>query len=73
MLLTVTRTAGLYALKHPDDMDVLRNYMGLVAKLTALAGKLRLVPSTRDPRKDDRGSDPALRQKTKARPGFFGE
>lgn len=56
-------------LKFPDA-EALKEYSVTSRTLNSLAGKLRLLPSTRDPRQRDSGNDPA--QKESLGDGFFG-
>lgn len=46
-------------LMDPSDGATRRNYVAVGALALSMSGKLRLVPSTRSPRKDDHGHDPA--------------
>lgn len=58
-------------LLDPSDGATRRNYVAVGALALSMSGKLRLVPSTRSPRKDDHGHDPAAADQNEDSDGYY--
>lgn len=57
-------------LEDPSDGAAFRRYSKTSTAVSMMAGKLRLTPSSRNPRRNDYGHDPA--EKAKDEEGFLG-